>query len=242
MAVSLSRPFARAVEDLDIDFARADRPALVTELLVACAAPAEAEFWWQSPVRDRTAALLALLQASEGSDVIRFTQRCDGCGDPFELSLAHADLAQLGREASCVAVARDNGEALVLRLPNGDDLRRWHKTLANNSDGARETMLETLRLSGELLPGDVDRAAEALAAADPLVAFALTSVCPNCSADIHCEFDLEGFALRRLAGCQRSLLCEVHALASHYGWTESEILAVTPPRRAYYLELIEGRA
>jgi len=34
----------------------------------------------------------------------------------------------------------------------------------------------------------------------------------------------------------------VHALASRYGWTEREILAVAPARRARYLELIDGWA
>jgi hypothetical protein len=35
----------------------------------------------------------------------------------------------------------------------------------------------------------------------------------------------------------RALLAEVHSLARAYGWTEPEILALSPQRRAAYLEM-----
>ena len=31
---------------------------------------------------------------------------------------------------------------------------------------------------------------------------------------------------------------EVHTLASVYGWTEREILSLSEPRRAFYLEMV----
>jgi hypothetical protein len=39
---------------------------------------------------------------------------------------------------------------------------------------------------------------------------------------------------------QRVLLHDVHRLATHYGWSESEVLNVSPSRRALYLGLIDG--
>jgi hypothetical protein len=51
--------------------------------------------------------------------------------------------------------------------------------------------------------------------------------------------DLESLALASLARRQRALLREVHCFAVHYGWTESEVLAVPPTRRARYLAFIE---
>ena len=51
--------------------------------------------------------------------------------------------------------------------------------------------------------------------------------------------DLEALALRRLYARQDALLATVHRLASRYGWTESEVLAVPARRRARYLALIE---
>jgi hypothetical protein len=37
-----------------------------------------------------------------------------------------------------------------------------------------------------------------------------------------------------------ALLHEVHRLASAYGWSEAQILALSPARRARYLALVEG--
>jgi hypothetical protein len=35
-----------------------------------------------------------------------------------------------------------------------------------------------------------------------------------------------------------ALLADVHVLASAYGWTEPQVLSLSPERRAAYLELI----
>jgi hypothetical protein len=69
--------------------------------------------------------------------------------------------------------------------------------------------------------------------------------CPTCVA--HLEISIDPFAMLarelRLGGDR--LFAEVHALAFHYHWPESEILALPRPRRWRYLELIgrelEGR-
>jgi hypothetical protein len=34
------------------------------------------------------------------------------------------------------------------------------------------------------------------------------------------------------------ILSQVHILASNYGWSESEIVALSPQRRQYYQDLI----
>jgi hypothetical protein len=36
------------------------------------------------------------------------------------------------------------------------------------------------------------------------------------------------------------ILREVHLLASTYGWSEADILALTPTRRQWYLALVDG--
>ena len=69
--------------------------------------------------------------------------------------------------------------------------------------------------------------------------------CPTCAA--HLELVLDPFALlvRELQLGGDRLFAEVHALAFHYHWSESEILALPRPRRWRYLELLgrelEGR-
>lgn len=39
-----------------------------------------------------------------------------------------------------------------------------------------------------------------------------------------------------------ALLQEVHRLASSYGWSEEQILALSATRRAHYLALVEGES
>ena len=53
-------------------------------------------------------------------------------------------------------------------------------------------------------------------------------------------FDILSFFWGEIQICARRLLREVHALASAYGWTESEILSLSTTRRHAYLEMVGG--
>jgi hypothetical protein len=238
--MTVTRAFGDAGTDLAFDFAHADRPALVTALLDACAAVPGG--WWPQPVGARTAALLALLRATERHDTLALTLRCPACAAPFEVELAHGALAALAPAAAQLPLARAGAEPLTLRLPTGDDLRAWRALAPAARGEVQRAMLARLAVAGTPTAADAAAAADALAQADPLVSFAVACTCPACGVAAEPEIDLEAVALQRLALRQRSLLHEVHALASRYGWTESEILAVPPARRARYLELIEGFA
>ncbi len=67
---------------------------------------------------------------------------------------------------------------------------------------------------------------------------AFVSRCPMCDAGL--EFVIDPFALlaRDLRGNGERLLAEVHALAFHYHWHETEILKLPRTRRWRYIELI----
>jgi hypothetical protein len=67
----------------------------------------------------------------------------------------------------------------------------------------------------------------------------VSSTCPACGQPNDTTVDLELLALRRIAARRRALLQDVHALASAYGWTEQETLAIPPARRAEYRRLID---
>ena len=69
--------------------------------------------------------------------------------------------------------------------------------------------------------------------------------CPTCRAGIEIVIDPFALLARELRVGGDRLLAEVHALAFHYHWPETEILALPRPRRWRYLELLsrelEGR-
>lgn len=73
----------------------------------------------------------------------------------------------------------------------------------------------------------------------------IISQCPECAAPIELRVDPAILLVRELRlGAQR-LSAELHCLAYHYGWTESEALALSRQRRWQYLGLLtrelEGR-
>jgi hypothetical protein len=74
---------------------------------------------------------------------------------------------------------------------------------------------------------------------DPLVAFSVRAGCTQCGVETSSPIDLEVLALRELEQMQARLLREIHRLASRYHWSESEVLGLSPERRARYLRLIE---
>lgn len=74
-------------------------------------------------------------------------------------------------------------------------------------------------------------------AADPQAEVSLQATCPACGFAWQMCFDVVTFLWSRISSRARQLLREVHLIARAYGWREADILALSPARRAYYLEL-----
>jgi len=235
------RPFGAAA-DLDLDFGSTDRPALVTALLAQGDAPSVRDFWWAQTVSRRTAALLRLLAHTDGRTQLALTASCASaaCGEAFEFDLPLSALPDGAADGEPIGVQLGDGRSAALRRPTGNDLRRWRDAAPSSRDDAVRTMLESLLVRGQVSKDDEAQVAEAIVAMDALVAFSVACQCPACGAANDVSVDLEALALKRLAARQRALLQEVHRFASAYGWTEAEVLAVPPARRARYLELIDN--
>jgi hypothetical protein len=234
---SSPRPFGNAAADLDLEFASPDRPALVTALLAACAEPQDPGHWWAQTVGARLRALLALLQSTGGGEAVLLTVRCPACDERAELALPFAELVSSPDGDGPVEVEAQ-GRRLRLRRATGDDLRRWREA----PPGSRAELLRQLASDGQPQPGDEERAAQALADAEPLLAMQVQCDCPACGVPAAHDVDLEALVLQRLALCQRAVFADVHRLASRYGWTEAQVLAVAPARRARYLSLIDAES
>jgi hypothetical protein len=231
------RPFGHIV-DLDVDFGQSDRPGLVTTLLTNCGDRGDAEFWWSQPLSVRIAALLRLVAVTEERGDISLAARC-GCGESFEFACPLLSLPGGTSDDSPLQVRLDDERTLRVRRPTGEDLRRWREAQPLSRTDALRVMLGSLVLAGPVLPGDEEAVSASIAAIDPLVDFGVSCNCPACGAQNEVAIDLEVMALERLALRQTALLHEVHRFAASYGWTESEVLAVPPSRRARYLTLIE---
>jgi hypothetical protein len=91
----------------------------------------------------------------------------------------------------------------------------------------------------EALPESVLSRVEALLAeADPLAELMIDNGCPACGYRWHSLFDIVSFFWIEISASARRLLGDVHLLARAYGWREADILAMSPLRRSYYLEMV----
>lgn len=221
---------------------------------------ARAEAAWNLPLGRRIARLLRIVALSAESDALALTLRCPcaECAQAFEITLSFAQLldSSPGETSGAEILQFPLGEsALALRLPTGRDQAAWQKHTYGTAREATESIVRSLLVASPrsgtgvppvisedpaVTPEQLAPLAAALEEADPLVAFQVSTRCPNCERAVEIPVDLEQVALQRLAALRRSLLREIHALASRYGWNEEQILAIAPARRAEYLRLIDA--
>jgi hypothetical protein len=77
-----------------------------------------------------------------------------------------------------------------------------------------------------------------MAERDPQAEIELDAACPECGHAFAVPFDSARYVLEEMAQGADGLYREVHTLASHYHWSEAEILAMTGRQRRRYLSLI----
>jgi hypothetical protein len=66
----------------------------------------------------------------------------------------------------------------------------------------------------------------------------LDAACPECGRGFILPFDVQDFFFGEVATTPELLLREVHYLAYHYHWSESDILGLTRDRRQRYIEVL----
>lgn len=173
-------------------------------------------------------------------------ERCEWSCDAQALRMPEPDPAEA---TGAAPRAWTHGAwSLAWRPADGDDLA----AAANcaDEDEARRRLLARL-VSGvqhdgrpaevAALPAEVvDALDAAMAEADPQAALTMALACPACGHAWVAPLDLGAFVWAEFdAWAQRTLL-EVHQLALRYGWSEPEVLALPPARRARYLAIGES--
>jgi len=216
-------------------------------LRAACPEAEAASLAALSPGR-RDALLLDLREALFGGS-LACTSNCPACAERLELGFHLADLraAPAGHAPAELQLAHA-GFAVRFRLPTALDIAR----VASAADMARartaliEACVVDARLGeAPITPSDlpeelVTRVAQALAEADPQAAPTVALSCPACGHAWEAGFDIAAFLARELDAWARRLLLDVHLLAQRYGWTETDVFALSPARRRAYLDLADA--
>ncbi|MEU1179176.1 hypothetical protein ABZ464_16275 [Streptomyces sp. NPDC005820] len=194
------------------------------------------------PVGTRDADLLGL-RAELFGDVLSVRIGCPACGADLEFDVDTTGLAAAAPAAEPKPLT-DGDWTVRFRLPTPADLLAVHDRAAQDprSGLAARLVLEARRgdraVPADLLPERVVHLlAEAVAAADPAADISFAMACPDCGAQVRAQLDIATYLWDELDSWARTTLADVHALASSYGWTEPEVLALSPLRRRYYLEL-----
>jgi hypothetical protein len=191
----------------------------------------------------RNAALLAVRNALfDRAWPLR--SRCPACAAECEFEIDSLALAEeLGRfEVAESATFEWEGLAVVARPPTADDL----KAISLQSDtGSAVRALLSRCLTGDLALAEADDAAveelgRRLERLDPGAAVSFALRCPTCDHDWSAVVDVGEALWTELQRAAERSLVEIDALARAYGWTEEEVMRLSPIRRAAYLQLVEG--
>ncbi|MGX1566386.1 T4 family baseplate hub assembly chaperone [Streptomyces sp. NPDC055506] len=194
------------------------------------------------PVGEREADLFALRRALFG-ERMQVRLDCSACGADMEFELDAGEFARTlaDRGEPLVRVAEDGWE-VEFRVPGVADLTAAARAADPRGVLLARCVVSAVRegepVSADTLPVAVQRRiAEAAQAADPGADLTLNIACPECGEPTRAELDIASYLWTELDAWARDLLLDVHLLATAYGWSEPEILALSPLRRRYYLEL-----
>ncbi len=190
-------------------------------------------------IGERDAGLLTLRERLFGPAVAAVAS-CPRCGERQELAFVVDDIRVPRPDPPPDLALALDGYDVRFRLPTGVDL----DALAGEDDvdSAAELLLDRCLVAtacgaGEL-PGSVIAAvAELMAEADPQADIRLTLWCDACDHEWSAPFDIADFLWSEVDAWAWRLLGEVHRLAQAYGWSERDVLALSPLRRQVYLEL-----
>jgi hypothetical protein len=181
------------------------------------------------PLGEVNRALLEVRRASFGPH-LGARVSCERCGAALEMARdADALAAGLATPAAVGADADD-----LLRAPTMRDLA----AVAGEANPAAAALALARRCAAV---GDCDASLEEierrLEALDPAADVALDVTCDACGHAWPASLDLGAFLWTEVTARARAVIADVDRLARAYGWTEREVLGLSPQRRAAYLEL-----
>lgn len=134
---------------------------------------------------------------------------------------------------------------LDFRLPNSTDMAELE---GRSTEVALQQLLRRCILTAEHAGKccDIDQLPESVIQAlnqrieelDPQAEIRINLTCPECSHRWEIFFDITGFLWTEINEWAERMLQTVHKLARAYGWTEREILNLSPVRRQLYLGMV----
>jgi hypothetical protein len=198
------------------------------------------------PVGHRDALLLSFREQAFGSAFFALAT-CPKCGQKIEASFHSNEIRSEVSSNPCQeqSVSMNDYSALV-RLPNTLDLIAIDHI--SEIDRATRVLLERCIVAASFKGEDVqfdrlpesflDAVLERMSELDPQADVRLDLSCPECGHGWQAAFDMLTYLWREIDQWAVRILHDIHVLASAYGWSEADILAMSAWRRQVYLELV----
>jgi hypothetical protein len=211
-------------------------------LAQACPEATRAELSGLS-IGERDARLLDLRELTFGRQLTAVAG-CPECDQRLELKLAVSDIiVPRPTDTDGVLSIEIEGYQISFRLPTSADLIAIAGQADSDAKGSQllaacivSARFRGRRRSAGKLPKKVlERIVAEMAWADPQAEVMLNLSCPTCRHHWQAQFDIASYLWTELEAWAHRTLQQVHMLASAYGWSEAEILAISPRRRQLYL-------
>jgi hypothetical protein len=201
-------------------------------------------------IGNRDALLLTLREKTFGQS-LKGKATCPECAEQLELTMKVADILvekNIGPNRELTTTI-DRYE-VKFRLPDSTDIAFLYDSI--DMAAARHEIFdrcilsicdtsESKEITIDGLPVEVMKEiSDRIAKADPQADMLIDLSCPSCSKEWRMGFDIVSFFWSEINTWAYRILYEVRNLAMEYGWSERDILAMSPWRRQIYLEMING--
>ncbi len=198
----------------------------------------------------RDARLLQLREWMFGPQMFN-TAQCPQCGGRVEWEGKTTDLRiqTVGDADSAKEFSLEmDGYRLRFRLPTSMDIAAVMAAAQSDSDIGTSDLVRRCVVSADCtgkacdltdLPETAfDALSRQIEKLDPQAEIRTALTCPECSHQWEVLFDIASFLWTEINNWAERTLRTVHRLASAYGWTEREILNLSPVRRQLYLGMV----
>lgn len=196
-------------------------------------------------IGERDGRLLAIREESFGT-TIDATTSCPECHEELEFAIDVASIRQSTRDNNTATFnLRAGSTDIACRLPNSSDLLaiagcvdEWSARTALVHRCTQASADVVSALDADEFESLATALAREVGQRDPQADIELATACAACGYEWNVIFDIAQYLWAEIGTRARRLLNEVHLVASAYGWSEAEILALPDRRRRAYVEMI----
>ncbi|HWU87111.1 MAG TPA: hypothetical protein VN253_07545 [Kofleriaceae bacterium] len=207
--------------------------------------------WARASIGQRDCGLLGLQESLFGPQMIT-TTHCPGCTARLESTFRTGDVRVRVPGAPIAPTpqqVRVQDYEIEYRLPTSEDLLTIAASGVDTEAAARE-LLRRCILSARHADRPIDPVAlplpvlaqlgDQMTSLDPEAEILLRFTCPSCGHSWRVGFDIVSYFWSELEDWAHRTLADIHTLASAYGWSERQILALSPVRRQLYVDMVRA--